>query len=155
MNHVTSILFFCFVLLCSVFELCMHNFSQSITIQLLLSLYTLLIFENQSKLKVGFALWALLAKDFIMHGLFGLPLLYLAPLTLGAVQIKKRLFYPTSLFHYLFISLAIIGQLYLVEGAIFGYFAPVSYAFYSICATIIVMFFLLKYRFKGEQDNRL
>ena len=155
MYYILSLLFYCSVIVCFFVELCLLNFMQASFLNILLCFYILLAFETTSKPKLIFTACALMAKDFVLHGLFGLPLLYLAPLTFGAIQLKKRLFYPTSLFHYLFVAMALLLQIYLIEGVILGLYQPIRYAFFAIFGTIIVMFCFLKCRFKGEQDNRL
>lgn len=148
------LIFFYALTICTfILEVCLLTlFSKPIAYPLL-SLYIIQLFTNQPRLI--FITSALVAKDFILHGILGLPLLYLAPFALIASQIKKRLFYPTTLFHYLFLITGILTQVYLVENLYLGLKTPIHYAIFSIFVSLIVLFIIVKYRFKGEQDNRL
>lgn len=155
MYHIIPLLFYGLVILCFISDLCIVNLVQASYIHILLCFYTLLIFRTTSRAQITVTACTLLAKDFIVHGLFGLPLVYLVPLTVGAHCLKKRLFYQTSLFHYLFVTLALLAQIYLIEWALLGLYQPINYVFFSIFGTLIVLFCLLNYKLKGEQDNRL
>src|SRR5262249_28807263 len=114
-----------------------------------------LVFSNEPRIKACPVTIGLLVKDFLVHGLFGLSLLYLLPLTLGSQELKKRLFYPTTLFHYPSIILSLLVEIYLIRGYLMGLNQSIGYTFYTLFVIIIVIFCILTFRFKGEQDNRL
>ncbi len=134
-------------------DICTFSFFEQPTTYFLLCTYICLLFAPNLLLQIWSSL-LLLLESFIYFGLFELPLIYLIPLTVISVQMRKIL-YINRFFLFLAGIIGILTQYLLIEGIIIHKTVLNHYTIVKISANIIIMgIFSLTLKNRDSQDNR-
>lgn len=117
--------------------ICFAFFEKQV-IHSLLCWYALTVFRHYNLKKLSIVALLLSLESYTQYDTFGLILIYLTPLTLLALWIKKIL-YPTIAQPYIFLTLSLCLQHLLVELYMLSLNTPHTWTFSKIIANIIVM----------------
>lgn len=146
--HLTWLLF-----LCTIIDLGQFFLAGSLKIPLLLSLYSTVILQTNHSFYIFIGFLQCL-EYFCFYNSFFLALFYLIPIFLAAIFLKKNL-YPSRLHGIILTFLALIIQIYAIEGHFLSIWPTINYTIMRISATLfITICFSLTLNMRGMQDNR-
>lgn len=139
--------------LCTIIDLGQFFLAGSLKIPLLLSFYSTIIMQNNNYFSIITAFLQCL-ESFCFYNSFFLALLCLIPIWLCALFFKKNL-YPSRLHSVILTFIALIIQIYLIEGYFLSIWPMISYTIIRIAGTLfITISFSLTLNMRGVQDNR-
>ena len=113
------------------------------TVSLLLCFYAIALARDTTIGRLFFCLFLLSYPPLILHGKFGLSLLYLLPLSILTLE-AKNLITKTALLPYFFLILALICQEVLIHGYVLQGAFSYQFMLIKICVSLFVLFILEK-----------
>jgi len=151
-NHTISLyilIFFLFFI-----DISLFFFFEAQYAQLLLCFYLFSLFYSSDHYSLLSCVALLSCESFYYYGSFWPPFLYLAPITLGGIGLRK-LFYFSPLQPFLLLFLGILVYDYCVYSYFFNSLPQLNYTIMKISGNIIVVIcFSLTYKYWGEKGNR-
>ncbi len=127
----------------------------TIYVYLLLCLYWAVFFYTTNTRMLFLAMLLLSLEYFCCYGQFGLPLLYLIPISMIGFLVRQNL-YQTLLQPPILLSLCVIAQIYGIEAYWLGITHTTYYTIGKISVNIIVIsYFSLTLKYWDKLGNRL
>lgn len=151
-NHYT-IFFYTLIILLLLIDLGQFFLLGKIVIPLLLCAYCILLYHGMRYQQLPIAFLQCL-EYFCFYNFFSLACLYLIPITMITVFFKKYL-YPSPIHIIALTLIALIIQIYAIEGYFLGILPSTLYTIMRINATLfLTICFSLTINIWGMQDNR-
>ena len=107
----------------------------------LLCFYACSLFSSISTRHLSILIFLILSEQFLIFGNFGLPLLYLLPITIFVLK-ARQLFYIHTIAPYLILLACLCAQLLIIEPYMFHISCPLCYTLSKFLGNIIAMMLL-------------
>jgi hypothetical protein len=148
--------FLYFIIICLfVFDICLFSFFEQPYLYSLSALYILLLFIPYTLLPLMLTSFLSSVETHLYYGYFGIPLLYLLPITWFTIK-TKRFLYDSRLYPLMLLFCCFSIQYIVIERLILGLQPGLVCTSPKIIANIIVIACLfLTYISQGKQGNRL
>jgi hypothetical protein len=149
------ILFYVFVLLLFFVDVSIFFSTAHIWSYTLLGLYSLSLFNKINVTRLSIIALLLSLESFLFFGKFGLELIYLIPISIVVIQLR-RFVYGNCIYPYLILALFILLQTFAIEYFLLGIKPAIGYTNMKIIANIIVTWLIsLKLYTQDNPGNRL
>lgn len=140
MKKISSLLFYIISIALFFLDVCAFSFFEQQLVYTLLCFFVATLLGKTSWVQRGFLAGLLCLQSFIYYGIFGLPLLYLIPITILVFKAQKTL-YKSQIYHYILLALCLIAQAIIVEYYVLKMPLVGPYTLTKILVNLVVMVF--------------